>query len=304
MPCKPHHHEHGHHHAHHHGHHHDAAGNISVAFWLNAAFVVVEIVGGLWTNSVAILSDALHDFGDCLSLLTAWYLQKKAAQPRSAAYSYGYKRFSLLGAIFLAGVLTVSSVWVITEAVERVLHPEAVHAAGMVWIALAGIAINGAAALRVKHGTSLNERMVYLHILEDALGWVTVLIASIVMYFVDVPILDPLLSIAISLWVLWHVVRGMKATFTILLQAVPDGLCMRALTEELLAIEGIADVHDLHVWSMDGESHVMTLHAVVHGISPCEAKAAIKRVAEAHHITHTTIEIDQPNTPCCYAHVR
>lgn len=296
---------HGHHHHHGHGHHHDdATENISAAFWLNALFVVVEIVGGLWTNSIAILSDALHDFGDCLSLLVAWLMQKKAKQPRSAAYSYGYKRFSLLGAIFLAGMLTVSSVWIIVEAIERVLAPQAVKAEGMVWIAVVGIIINGIAALRVKRGTSLNERMVYLHILEDALGWVAVLIASIVMYFVDVPILDPLLSIAISLWVLWHVVRGMKATFTILLQAVPDGLCMRRLTEELLAIEGIDDVHDLHVWSMDGESHVMTLHAVVRGISPCEAKRAIKRVAEAYHIEHTTVEVDLPDAPCCYADVR
>ncbi|MDO4714981.1 MAG: cation diffusion facilitator family transporter [Bacteroidales bacterium] len=291
------------HHHHHSTHNHTttAEHNISTAFWLNATFVIIEIVGGLWTNSIAILSDALHDFGDCLSLLVAWLLQKKAAQPANTTYSYGYKRFSLLGAIFLAGVLTVSSVWMITESVQRLFAPQDVHATGMLWIAIVGIIINGIAALRVKNGTSINERMVYLHILEDALGWVAVLVASIVMHFVHLPILDPLLSLSISLWVLFNVLRGLKTTFSVLLQAVPKGLSTDVLTKELLAIEGVESIHDLHVWSLDGENHVMTLHAVTHTHTFCEVRTAIHHVAEGHGIKHCTIEVEQPNTPCPYA---
>ncbi|MDR3252514.1 MAG: cation diffusion facilitator family transporter, partial [Tannerella sp.] len=154
------HHNHSHHHSHHHNHHHDgnATKNISVAFFLNLFFVFREVAGGLFTNSIAILSDALHDFGDCLSLAVAYAFQKKATRKRNLQYTYGYRRYSLLGSVFLSGVLFVSSVFVIYEAAKRVVTVQEVNAGGMLWIAVAGIIINGAAALRLKKGSSLNER--------------------------------------------------------------------------------------------------------------------------------------------------
>lgn len=123
------------------GHNHahslnNAEKNISIAFFLNAFFVIVELIGGILTNSIAILTDALHDFGDCLSLATAWFLQKKSTQVRDKKYSYGYKRFSLLGSIFLSGVLTVSSVFVLIEAAKRIAAPQDVSAQGMLWMAV------------------------------------------------------------------------------------------------------------------------------------------------------------------------
>lgn len=186
----------GHNHTH---SHNNAEKNISIAFFLNAFFVIVELIGGFLTNSIAILTDALHDFGDCLSLATAWFLQKKSTQLRDRKYSYGYKRFSLLGSIFLSGVLTVSSIFVLVEAFKRISTPQDVSAQGMLGIAIFGVIINGAAAFRVKQGTSLNERAVYLHIMEDVLGWIGVLAVSIVMIFVYIPALDSLLSIGISI---------------------------------------------------------------------------------------------------------
>ncbi|MGL5635537.1 MAG: cation diffusion facilitator family transporter, partial [Bacteroidales bacterium] len=219
----------GHNHGHNHNHEHGDTKNIAVAFILNSFFVIVEIIGGYLTNSIAIMSDALHDFGDSLSLGIAWGLQKKAKKGRDNKYSYGYKRFSLLGSIFLSGVLSISSVYVLIEAIKRISAPESVDAKGMLWLAIFGIIINGSAAFRLKKGTSLNEKAVFLHIMEDVLGWVAVLIVSITMMFVDLPVLDPLLSIAISIWVMSNVYKNIRETFKVLLQAIPDSVDAEAL---------------------------------------------------------------------------
>lgn len=293
-----HNHNHSHSHSHSHSHGDEAGKNISIAFFLNAFFVVVELIGGLITNSIAILSDALHDFGDCLSLATAWFLQKKSKKGRDSHYSYGYKRFSLLGSIFLSGVLTVSSIYVIIEAVKRIISPQPVSASGMLWMAVFGIIINGAAALRVKKGSSLNERAVYLHIMEDVLGWVGVLVVGIVMMFVNFPALDSILSLAISVWVLTNVYRNLKSVFYILLQGVPQDVPINELETKILEIPGVVELHDLHVWSLDGESHVMTLHVVTDSNQLCEVKNKIIEVAKTFHIMHTTVEFERLGEVC------
>ncbi len=290
-------------HAHHH-HHGDSEKNIASAFFLNAFFVVVEVVGGLLTNSIAILSDALHDTGDCLSLAIAWGLQKKSKQGRDLKYSYGYKRFSLLGSLFLSLFLIGSSAFIFVEAVQRIMNPQSVEAEGMLWIALFGILINGAAALKVKRGSSLNERAVYLHIMEDALGWVAVLIASIVMLFVDFPLIDPILSILIGIWVLYHIFGNLREVFRVMLQGTPEQIDMEALVQGLESIDEVASIHDLHVWSIDGESNVMTLHVVPKpGSDLLEAESRIKekivQLAHEHEIHHVTVECHQPDGYCC-----
>ncbi|MEG1664452.1 MAG: cation diffusion facilitator family transporter, partial [Mucinivorans sp.] len=225
--------------------HNNVTGNIAAAFFLNSFFAVIELVGGILTNSIAILSDALHDFGDCLSLGVAWGLQKKSTQGRDNLYSYGYKRFSLLGTIFLSGVLTVSSAFVVVEAVKRLFAPQQVSPEGMLWMAVFGVIINGAAALKLKKGDSLSERAVFLHIMEDVLGWMAVLVVSVVMLFIDLPILDPLLSIAITIWVLSNVYKNMRQTIKILMQAVPIGMDIQALQNDIEAIDGVESLHDL-----------------------------------------------------------
>ncbi len=286
---------------HHHHHHHEGSAekNISIVFFLNLTFVVIEIVGGVITNSIAILSDAVHDIGDCLSLGVSWVLQKKSLKSRDNRFSYGYKRYSLLGSLFLSGVLCVSSVFVLVKAVARLWAPEAVDAHGMLWLAVVGIVVNGAAAFKVKGGHSLNERSVYLHVMEDVLGWVAVLVASVVMMFWDVPVLDPILSILISVWVLYNVFRNAGDVFAVLLQAVPEDVDMDELTSRLAGIEGVKSVHDMHVWSMDGESHVMTLHAVC---TPFHDKQkmrdAINSLSKEYGITHTTVEFEDEDFVC------
>lgn len=285
----------GHNHTH---SHNNAEKNISIAFFLNAFFVIVELVGGFLTNSIAILTDALHDFGDCLSLATAWFLQKKSTQARDNKYSYGYKRFSLLGSIFLSGVLTVSSIFVLIEAAKRIATPQDVSAQGMLWMAVFGVIINGAAAFRVKRGTSLNERAVYLHIMEDVLGWVGVLVVSIVMIFVYIPALDSLLSIGISIWVLSNVYRNLRSVSKVFLQATPNDVPLDELSSKIMNIKGIVSIHDLHLWSLDGESHVMTLHIVIDEPDTTDIKAKVIVIANEYHIVHTTVEFENSKVIC------
>ncbi|MEG2849125.1 MAG: cation diffusion facilitator family transporter [Bacteroidales bacterium] len=298
----------GHNHLHNHsvGEVHNATKNIAVAFILNSVFVVIELVGGILTNSIAILSDALHDFGDCVSLGIAWGLQKKALKKGDKFYSYGYKRFSLLGSVFLSGILMVSSLFVIVEAGKRILSPQEVNAQGMLWLAVLGIIINGAAALKLKKGDSLNEKAVFLHIMEDVLGWIAVLAVSVVMMFVNVPILDPILSIAISIWVLCNVYKIMSSTFKIFLQAIPSNLDVNEIHSKIVAIDGVDSIHDLHIWTLDGISHVMTLHVVTkfedytveHNTNLL--KKEIYAVGNVYGISHITIEFEKPNSECIY----
>lgn len=298
-------HDHGHphdDHHHHHGHHHGAVGNIKVAFFLNLGFALVEVVGGLLTNSVAILSDALHDFGDALSLGMSWYLERIAVKEGDRSYSYGYARFSVLGAFLNSIVLIVGCIFLLQSAIPRLLHPEAAHAPGMIGLALLGIAVNGAAALRLRKGKTLNERAVALHLIEDVLGWVAILVGSFVMLFADVPILDPILSIAIMAYVLGNVFRNITKTFRIFLQGTPASISTVAVHARVAALEGVAGVHDLHLWSLDGQYHVATLHVVAQGpISLMEAEAIKQRVRQAlgaMGIEHATIEIEDESVVC------
>jgi cobalt-zinc-cadmium efflux system protein len=275
--------------------------NITIAFFLNLIFAIVELIGGFFTNSIAIMSDALHDFGDSFSLGVAWYLQKISRRGRDRFYSYGYKRFSLLGAIFISIVLIVGSVFIIRESAMRLVSPEETNAKGMFLLAILGIIVNGFAVFRLRKGSSFNERAVSLHLFEDVLGWAAVLIVSIIMMFVDLPILDPILSIGISIWVLTNVYKNLKGTFKVLLQEVPQNVELDNLKAELLKIEGVKSLHDLHLWTLDGESHILTIHLVTDDTS-LEAHQLIKRqVRELCHkfrIGHATIEMDSLNEDC------
>lgn len=273
--------------------------NIITAFALNLSFAIIELIGGLLTNSVAILSDALHDFGDSLSLGVAYYLQKKSEKKGDKFYSYGYKRFSLLGSIFISVVLLVSSVFIVEESIRRIITPQETNAQGMFILAILGIIVNGAAVLRMHKGKSHNERAVTLHMMEDLLGWLAVLAASFIMIFIDVPVIDPILSIAITVWVLFNVYRNLKETFRIMLQEVPKDIDINKIEKELLKIDGVKSIHDLHIWTLDGEKHIMTVH-IVSGL-PLDSETVKRLKYEARksilelNINHITVEIEGEN---------
>jgi len=292
-----------HHHDHHYGH--TDVKNIRAAFFLNLSFTIIELVGGLITNSVAILSDAVHDLGDSFSLGLSWYFQKVAKRPRTKEYTYGYKRFSLLGAVINSVVLLVGSILILTHAIPRLFNPQHPDVKGMLLLAVLGVIINGMAVLRLRKGSSINERVVSLHLLEDVLGWLAVLVGAGIMYFVDAPFIDPLLSILISLYILYNVYRNIRQSLRIILQGSPSQLDMEEEKRSLLEIGEVQDVHDLHAWSVDGEYNVMTVHVVLRSALPMEAqhrlKLEIRDKLLSMGVQHCTIEFVVADEDCAYS---
>jgi len=291
-----------HSHAHDHSHHHGAGRNIRTAFLLNLGFAALEIVGGLLTNSLAILTDALHDFGDAMSLGMGWFLEKYSHKSEDARYSYGYRRFSLLSALLNTIILVVGSLYILSEAIPRLLNPQATHAPGMALMAVFGIAINGYAALRLKNESSMNARVIAWHLIEDVLGWAAVLIASLVMMLVHAPILDPVLSVLISLYILYNVIRNMGKTVKLFLQAVPEQLNLDEIRTRVSNLPGVLSTHHLHAWSLEGESHVLTLHVTVAEQTERKAVMAlrnqIRELLRNQGLVHTTIEIEYGPNDC------
>ena len=286
--------------AHHHAH--EGKGNIGIAFFLNLGFTVLEIIGGFWTNSMAILSDALHDLGDSLSLGFAWYLDKFSKKGPDEKFSFGYARFSLLAALVNSLVLVGGSVLVLVRSVPRIIEPEAVHPQGMLLLAVFGIVINGLAVLGLKKGSSLNERVVSWHLMEDVLGWVVVLIASIVLLFVDVPVLDPILSIGITIYILFNVVKNLKEVLNVLLQGVPKDMSIRDMEQSMSAVPDLLSVHHTHIWSLEGEKVLLSTHVLVRDDIGREAIIAlqqhIKDTLRVKGIEHVTVEIEYESEEC------
>lgn len=288
--------------SHHHIHPHTASDNIKLAFILNLTFAVLEIFGGLWTHSVAILSDALHDFGDTLSLGLAWFLENVSAKKKDTKYSYGYRRFSLLGAFINIIILLGGSLFILSEAIPRLLRPEPANASGMMLFAVGGILVNGFAVFRLKRSQSMNARVVSLHLLEDALGWTAVLLVSVAVQFTDLYILDPILCMIITGYIVFNVIKNLKKTASLFLQATPDHVQVDEIEAKLLAIDGVQSVHHTHAWSLDGEHHVLTTHIVVDPGTTQEAlleiKNRVKWLAKPMDFAHITVETEIEGEPC------
>lgn len=288
---------------HDHHHHEQSSGkNLKLAFFLNAAFTIFELIGGFYVNSVAIISDAVHDLGDTLSLGTSWYLHNKSQQKSDARFSFGYKRFSLLGALINSLVLIAGSIYVITEAVKRFMEPEFSDAGGMLIFAIVGVVVNGFAAWKLSKGTSMNEKVVSWHLVEDVLGWVAVLIVAIVLHFYETPYLDPALSLLITLFILWNVFKRLKETLFIFLQGVPAEINIEEIQEKLKAVPHIASLHHTHVWSLEGTDHVFTSHIKLKNISHfhqlLDAKRNVKKILRDYNFDHYTIETELDEETC------
>lgn len=285
-----------------HHHEHTAEKNIKVAFWLNTLFSLIEIAGGIFTNSLAILSNAFHDLGDAVALGLALYFQRVSAKKRDDIYTYGYKRYSLAGAVVSGIILFSGSLIIIIEAIPRLFNPEHINARGMLLLAVIGILINGFAALRLSGGHSHNQKIISLHLLEDVLGWTAVLVASIVVHFFNIPIIDPLLSLGITIFILIRLFRNMKQVFGIFMQAIPGVVNTGELEHEILKIEGVAGVHDLHFWTLDGEYNVASLHIAVHEKTDLKAteslRCEIRKLLKDKGYNHATIEIELAGKQC------
>jgi len=286
-------------HSHDHSH---AEGNLKVAFFLNLTFTIIEFIGGILTNSIAILSDALHDLGDTGSLGLAWYFEKLSHKKPSSQHTYGYRRFRLLGGLITGFVLTIGLCFILFNSFKRLANPEPVNATGMMALAVLGILVNGAAVLRVKKGSSITERIVSWHLLEDVLGWVAVLIGAFVMSLWELPIIDPLLSIGISSFIIWNVFRNLKQVARVFLQTVPENFNLIEFEKKVSEIPHVVSTHHTHVWSLDGEKHVFSTHLVVtkecDEQSILEAKQHVHALLDPEKFTHITIEVEHEGKSC------
>jgi len=295
-------HSHNHSHDHSHGRSSDASKRIGWAFFLNVVFTIIEFIGGWLTNSTAIMADAVHDLGDSLSIGTSWGLNKLSDKDANRTFSYGYKRFSLLGALINGVVLTIGSVWILFEAIPRLSEPEMPQAEGMLLLSIFGIAVNGYAAYKLSEGNSLNERVLNWHLLEDVLGWVAVFIVSIVLMFKPWAILDPILSIGFTLFILFNVIRNLKQTLMLFLQATPDKAQLERIRDDLLSNEHVSDLHHFHIWSLDGERNVMTVHLVLVGDVSTEhiqtLKNDVQHSLKKYNFEHTTVEFEFADEQC------
>lgn len=282
--------------AHNHIHlHSDGAGkNILSAFFINLTFTVIAIIGGWLTNSMAIISDAIHDLGCTVSIALAWVFERIAGHKPTHRFTFGYRRFTLLGAFVNAFILLGGSSVVLYESIKRLAHPEEVNAEGMLWFALLAILFKGLAAWRTWKGASVNQRMVSLHLLGDCLGWVAVLLGSIVMIFVKAPLLDPILSVCISLYILYNVVHNLVVAFRIVLEGTPANIDYKILKAEVSALPGIAELIDLRVWSLDNEHHAAEVHLTtsLNSLKEIEeVKKSLRTILDSYGVMISTIEV-------------
>jgi cobalt-zinc-cadmium efflux system protein len=282
--------------------HHALLNNLRLAFWLNLVFAIFEFIGGWWTNSVSILAGALHDLGDSATLGISWILERISQKRNDPRYSYGYRRFSMLGAVISAIVLIVGSIFVVLEAIPRLIHPQLSNAKGMIALALLGMVINGVAVLRMRGAKNMNARLIMWHLLDDVLGWGTILLISVVLIFADIRILDPILSLAITFFVLWNVIKNFRLTLSLFLQAVPEQMDIKDIENTIRQADCVRDVHHTHIWSLDGENHVLTTHVVLeegaHREDIRKIKCLIHDFIPKYQLAHTTIEFEYRDEDC------
>ncbi len=301
------HHLHSHpHHSHsHHTHHHSHSSsekNISTAFFLNLFFVFIEIAGGIITNSFAIISDAIHDLGDCGAIGLAFFFEKFSRKKPDKKYTYGYKRYSLLSAIITSLILVIGSVAIIFGSIQRFKNPEEIKSLPMLIIAVFGVLINGIAAFKTSHGSGANEKAINLHMLEDVFGWIAVLIGSIFIHLFQWYFIDTLLSLVISAFLLFHSAKNILYTVSILLEKTPYDFNFEDYEAEISKIPGVENVHHIHVWSLDDETILATIHITLSkDFFPEKYSEVQKSVIEASKnlgINHITLQIDIENS-CC-----
>ena len=271
--------------------------NILIAFILNISFSLFELIGGLFTGSISILSDSLHDLGDALSIGISYFLEKKSKRKADSKHTYGYVRYSVMGGIITSTILLVGSIFVIYESILRIINPVNINYNGMIVFALIGVIVNLIASLVTKEGDSINQKAVNLHMLEDVLGWVVVLIGSILMYFTNIVYIDSILSIIVALFILINAFKNVKTIVDLFLEKTPKNINVKELKNHILKIDGVIDVHHIHVRSIDGYNSYVTLHVVVNEYNP-EIKKKVKEELENHEICHSTLELELQNEHC------
>ena len=280
--------------------------NILIAFILNLSFAIFEFFGGIFTGSVAIVSDAIHDVGDATSIGISYFLEKKSKKKPDEKYTYGYLRYSVIGSVITTLILLVGSVIVIINAINKIMNPTEINYKGMIIFAVFGLVINLVAAFVTHGGGSLNQKAVNLHMLEDVLGWAVVLVGALIMNFTDIKIIDPLMSIGVSVFIFINAFKNLKEVLDLFLEKTPHGINIEEIKKHILKIDGLEDVHHIHIWSMDGNSNFATMH-VVTNCDAHEIKEKVREELSEHGISHATLELEAVGEHChendCSAHL-
>lgn len=272
--------------------------NILIAFILNLLFSVFEYIGAALTGSVAIMSDAVHDTGDALSIGISYFLEKKSKKRPDEKHTYGYARYSVIGGVITTIVLLVGSFVVIHNAVSKIISPAEINYDVMLIFALVGVVVNLSAAYITRKGKSVNQRAVNLHMLEDVFGWIAVLIGAVVMRFTDLAILDPLMSIGVALFIIYRAVINLKEAADLFLEKTPFGISVAEIKEHITKLDGVLGVHHIHIWSLDGQEGYATMHIVTDSDSHA-VKEAVRSELKKHGIVHATLELEKEGESCC-----
>lgn len=271
--------------------------NILIAFVLNLMFSVFEFVGGIFTGSVAILSDAVHDIGDAASIGVSYFLEKKSKKQPDDTYTYGYARYSVIGSVITTLILLVGSVMVIVGAVSRIIDPVEINYNGMIIFAVVGVCVNFGAAYFTSGGGSLNQRAVNLHMLEDVLGWAVVLVGAILMRFTDIAVIDPIMSMGVAAFILINAVKNLKEALDLFLEKTPHGVDVAEMKAHISRIDGVLEVHHIHIWSMDGRNNYATMH-IVTDADHHRIKELVREELAEYGIGHVTLELEAPGEHC------
>ena len=264
-----------------------------IAFFLNLSYAIVEFIAGGIFGSSAVLADSVHDLGDAIAIGISALLETISNREEDRHYTLGYKRFSLLGALVTAVILITGSILVILENIAKIFHPQSVNDEGIFWLGIIAITINVLASLVIRKGQTKNESILSLHFLEDTLGWVAVILMAIVLRFTDWYILDPLLSLAISFFILSKALPRFWSTLKILLDAVPEGVDIQKIKTDLAELDHVASINQLNLWTMDGLEKNAIVHVCLKEMEHMETcKESIRIFLKDCGFQNITIEVD------------
>ncbi|HVT95034.1 MAG TPA: cation diffusion facilitator family transporter [Bryobacteraceae bacterium] len=279
--------------------HHHSHGTGKALTWSTAAtlaFVAIEAAAGLWSHSLALLSDAGHNFTDALALILAAVALRYQAKPPDETKTYGYQRAGVLAALFNAVTLVVIALVIFWEAWQRLVAPEPVHDTVMLVVSTLGVVVNGAIMLSLHRGRKdLNIRAAYIHMLGDAIGAIGIIAGALLIRFTGWVEVDPILSILIGVMIVWTAWDIIRESLNVLLEGLPRGMNLQAITAELRAVAGVVDVHDLHIWSLGSEANALSCHVLIEDMPPSASNGILKRINDVlcgFGIHHTTIQFE------------
>jgi len=293
----------------------DVESNIFTAFILNLFFSIFEFIGGAISGSIAIMTDAVHDLGDAISIGFTYFLEKKSKKGPDKTYTYGYSRFSVLGGFVTTLILVVGAVLMIALAVIRLFEPVEVKTGWMIAMAVVGVLVNGIAAFRTRShkfdvARSINERAVNLHMLEDVFTWLIVLVGALMISLTGWVWLDAALTICVGVYLIGSSFDNFRDVLNLFLEKVPEGTSVDVVKYQVLAIPHVKAVHHIHLWSMDERKMLATMHVVVDGTvvdgvltensvaTPQNIKNEIRKQLKTSGIDHVTIELETEFEDC------